>query len=304
MDSFSIQKTKIYSPVSKNIGFFNARVKYYPTSDGGRKAVEVCAFSEPVYNPNHLESLKSKKGKSVVSPDKNKEAKAENGCSDYAIRRARRRLYDLVSCNPECNMMATLTLNGEDFPRDDWAKIIPRVNTWLDNMTRRHGLKYVFVPEYHADGKSVHFHGFVNESALRLSRAINPKTDKPLFQKGRAVYNIQNWSYGFTTAVRVGKSEQDQDCAARYVLKYITKGQEKIGGRYYLHGGDLQEPTFEYFNSDFAQLREGWQEFAITENLTCKVKKLSGTSGEIDILRNVNGFPELEAQKVKESEKK
>ncbi len=267
--------TDVIRPIPKSKGFFNSRIKYYPTSDGGRKPVEICAFSEPVYNPDHLESVDPKKGKKSIADFETEDGEL-NKCSDYAIRRARRRLYDLVSCNPGCNMMVTLTLNGEAFPRDDWEKIIPRLNTWLDNMTRRHGLKYVLVPEFHLDGKSIHFHGFVNENALRLSRAINPHTEKPLFQKGRAVYNVENWRYGFTTAVRVGKSDRDQEYAARYVLKYITKGQEKIGGRYYLHGGELREPIFEYFNSDFEQLREGWQEFAVTEKLTCKVRKITG----------------------------
>ena len=260
--------------VSKTIGFFNARTKFYPTSDGGKKEVETCVFSDSVYNPHHLEQVKTKPKKQFFAEQEPVSADA-NKCSDFAVRRARKRLFDLVSCNPDCNMMVTLTLNGADFPRDEWKKIISRLNTWLDNMTRRHDLKYILVPEFHKDGAAIHFHGFVNESALDLARALNPHTGKPLFQKGRAVYNITNWKYGFTTAVRVGKSESDHDFAARYVLKYITKGQEKIGGRYYLHGGDLKEPSFEYFNADFSALSDsdGWQEFAVTERLTCKVKK-------------------------------
>lgn len=284
----------VFNPITSTKGFYNARIKYYPTQDGGRRAVEICSFSEAVYNPQHLEAVECKKGGRRAEPKSDIEPISvdnENKCSDYATRRARRRLFDLVSCNPECNMMVTLTLNGEDFPRDEWAQIIPRVNTWLDNMTRRHGLRYILVPEYHADGKAIHFHGFVNESALSLKRAINPKTSKPLLQKGRAVYNVENWRYGFTTAVRVGKSAQDQEASARYVLKYITKGQTKIGGRYYLHGGNLKEPTFVYFNADFESLVDGWQAFPVTECLTCKVRKLDEAQGGFDSFKIVNGIP-------------
>lgn len=260
----------IFQPISKNIGFTNARKKFYPAPDGGRRLVETCVFSEPVYNSRHLEAEQKPKKKSSFTA-KNSEDPDQGSVSDSAIRRARRRLFDLVACNPECNMMVTLTLNGEKFDRDNWAKIVPRLNVWLDNMRRRHGLKYILVPEYHKDG-AIHFHGFANETALSLSRAINPKTEKPLFQKGRAVYNIENWKFGFTTAVRVGKSELDQLSSAKYVLKYITKNAEKIGGRYYLHGGSLAEPTFEFFNADFSEIGgEAWQEFQITNNLSCKI---------------------------------
>lgn len=261
----------VFKPISKNLGFYNGRKKFYPTPDGFLRLAEICVFSDPVYNPRRLESDGDPSRLAVDQSDKQTEQHA-NIRSDYAITRARKRLYDLVACNPECNMMATLTLNGEDFPRDDWNAVIKKLSTWLDNMTRRHDLKYILVPEYHKDGKSIHFHGFVNEDSLNLVRAINPKTGKPLLQNGRAVYNIANWKYGFTTAVRVGKSEVDQSSSAKYVLKYVTKGQEKIGGRYYLHGGDLKEPIVEYFNADFSEVGgDGWSEFAVTGNLSCKI---------------------------------
>ena len=262
----------IFKPISRTIGFVNGRKKYYPTPEGFLRLGEVCVFSEPVYNPRNLEGNEP----NGSLPQRKERPGNPNACSDSSIRRARSRLFDLVTCNPECNMMLTLTLNGEDFPRDEWAAIIPRLNTWLDNMQRRHGLKYMLVPEYHKDGKSIHFHGFANEDALRLKRAINPKSGKPLLQSGRAVYNVENWRYGFTTAVRVGKEATDGEFAAKYVLKYITKGQEKIGGRYYLHGGDLKEPVVEYFNADYQELDgELWKEFAVTDNLSCKLIRFS-----------------------------
>lgn len=267
---------RIAKLLSKNIGFYNGRRKIYPLPDGTYKLAEICVFSGAVYNADDLESVEPRARRSSVGADQDaaqgdgQAVTGQNNCSHNSVVRARKRLYDLVACNSDCNMMATLTLNGADFPRDDWNAVIRKFSTWLDNMTRRHGLKYIFVPEYHKDGKSIHFHGFVNESALKLVRAINPKTDKPIFHNGRAVYNIANWKYGFTTAVRVGKSEVDQTSSAKYVLKYVTKNTEKIGGRYYLHGGDLREPIFEYFNTDFAAFQAA-ESFEITRNLSCKI---------------------------------
>lgn len=271
----------IFKPITQNIGFANTRHKFYTTAEGGYRLAETCVFSERIFNPDKLERANERTSGRRKTPSADETAdeaavSAANKCSsDYATRRARRRLFDLVSCNADCNMMVTLTLNGEDFPRDEWGAIIPKLSTWLDNMTRRRGMKYILVPEFHKDGKSIHFHGFVNENSLSLSRAINPHNGKPIMQKGRAVYNIDNWKYGYTTAVRVGKSAVDQSSSAKYVLKYITKADEKIGGRYYLHGGDLAEPLLRYENRDYSSLTEedGWQEFVITENLKCKIKK-------------------------------
>lgn len=264
----------IFQPVTKAVGFVNGRKKFYPDENGFLRLAEICIFSEPVYNPSSLEPNGSKSKKFISAEDESEDESDDvpNKCSGNSVARARKRLYDLVECNPQCNMMATLTLNGEDFPRDDWNAIIKKLSTWLDNMTRRKGLAYILVPEYHKDGKSIHFHGFVNESSLDLVRAINPKTGKPLLQNGRAVYNIANWKYGFTTAVRVGKTDVDQSASAKYVLKYVTKGQEKIGGRYYLHGGNLREPIVEYFSADFGAFGGAeWSEFEVTKNLTCKI---------------------------------
>ncbi len=253
-------------------GFFNSRIKYYPASDGARRAVEICTFSQPIFNPNGLESVRKKGGFRKFAEETRENA---NECSRSALRRARKRVFDLAACNYDCNMMLTLTLNGEDFPRDDWDAIIRKLNIWLDNMVRRHGMKYIFVPEFHKDGKAIHLHGFVNESALSLSRAINPHTGKPLFQKGRAVYNCTNWKFGFTTAVRLGGSDADRLNTAKYIMKYITKAVEiggKIGGRYYLHGGDLAEPTYTYFNANFEEV--GGYVVQITDGMACKVRSL------------------------------
>lgn len=285
MDFHNQNSENIVKPITKNLGFMNARRKIYPLPDGSFQLAEICVFSDSIFNPRSLETKKADKRKAPKDSEPTR-----NKCSDYSVTRARKRLYDLVVCNPECNMMATLTLNGADFPRNDWNAVIRKFSIWLDNMTRRHGLKYIFVPEYHKDGESIHFHGFVNESALKLDRAINPKTDKPIFQNGRAVYNIANWKYGFTTAVRVGKSDIDQTSSAKYVLKYVTKNSEKIGGRYYLHGGDLREPIFEYFNADFAEFRAD-VEFDVTQNLTCKI--LRG-----DSLKNIFVFRDDDMKKI------
>ena len=57
---------------------------------------------------------------------------------------------------------------------------------------------------------------------------------------------MQDWRFGFTTATRV----QDHGAACRYVSKYITKQMDAktIGGRYWLHGGQLERPVERLFD--------------------------------------------------------
>jgi hypothetical protein len=154
-----------------------------------------------------------------------------------AQRRARSAVRDLALANP-MRYFITLTLNKECIDRYDAATIIPRLQVWLDNMVRRHGLKYILVPEHHKDG-AIHFHGFIND-ALRV-------VDSGVKQNGRQIFNLPQWKFGFTTAIEL---YGDYNAAVGYVCKYIAKEQEKIGGRWYYSGGGLARPSVEYTDTN------------------------------------------------------
>lgn len=175
---------------------------------------------------------------------------SDEGKAEQNARRARRRaignVYDLFNSNPDLNMFVTLTFNAECVERDNYAEIYKKVSNWLDNRVKRADLKYILIPEYHADGVNIHFHGAMNESALSL-------VNSGVRRGGKTVYNIADFRAGFTTAIRL-TGEDRVVRVARYMLKYITKaydGGDKIGGRYYLHGGKLAKPRFEYSNEPF-----------------------------------------------------
>ena len=230
-------------------GLFNARTKFYPSPDnnGEWRAVETRLCSIPVYNPLHVDVPHSVKYTDdgtpfsrlcrELQPERYEENK--NICS---FRRARVKAYDYMMCNPDMNMFVTLTIDGDQINRESYDDIIKRLNVWLDNRVRRRGLKYLLVPEFHADGKAVHFHGLMNEAAIDLTATIHRRC-------GKVVYNLRDFPYGFTTAIRRGKSDADITRTSRYIWKYITKGGGlKVGGRYYLHGGALVAPRYTYGN--------------------------------------------------------
>lgn len=172
---------------------------------------------------------------------------------ERSMRRARTKCRDYVLGNSDLDMMVTLTINPEKRDRYDYDEVVKKLNTWLSNRVRRSGLKYVLVPERHEDG-AIHFHGFVNSNAVKLTKTKYKRDSngrnfiyalEPT-RKGRMIYNIADWDIGFTTAVRIGRAEKDREATASYILKYLSKQNEKVGGRWYLHGGDLLSPIEVY----------------------------------------------------------
>ncbi len=176
-------------------------------------------------------------------------------------RRARIRCRDYVLGNSDLDMMVTLTIDGDSLNRYDYNEVVKRLSQWLSNRVKRNGLKYVLVPELHKDG-AVHFHGFVNSNAVKLTKtkfkrgydgknfiyALDPK------RKGKLIYNVSDWDVGYTTAVRIGKNEADREAVATYILKYLAKQAEKVGGRWYLHSNNLSLPYEIYFCYNYLEV--------------------------------------------------
>lgn len=224
-------------------GLYNTRLKFY-TINGNEVLAEVMTFQEPIFNPDGLEARSrfGRRGKCEANAPESEER--DERATSVARNRARRKVFDYVCGDEGLDLFCTLTLDREKISRDDWEEIIRKLNIWLDNRVRRHKLKYVLVPEFHKDGKSIHFHGCMNSEALKL--AASGKKDK-----GKEVLNIVSWKYGFTTAKRIDANAESRVACAKYIAKYMTKDNEKIGGRYYLHGGALTEPRYLYVLSDF-----------------------------------------------------
>lgn len=180
-------------------------------------------------------------------------------------RRAKKNMIDLIYCN-HFDCFVTLTLDGNKIDRYNYADVIKKLNSYLGNRVRRNDLKYVGVPELHKKG-GLHFHFLCNSSALNLIDSgtfIRPCGGKPVMlstlkrqcidvKDCRPVYNIADWTLGFTTAIH---TYGDVRAVANYVGKYITKGENKIGGRWYYSGGDLLRPQYEYCNKNYDDISD------------------------------------------------
>lgn len=231
---------------------YNRRVKLNPLTG---EVIEDMCCSRPIFNPSGAVLRKSSfslgekldGGKPCEETVENEGADEQaQGASDAqrrAARRARKQLYELCACN-DLDLFFTLTLSKEVIDRYDYKTIVRRFGQWADNRVRRKGLRYVAVPERHRDG-AIHFHGLCNSQAVRL--VDSGRTDK---KSGQAIFNMPDWRFGFTTAIYIYGAP---GAAAQYVAKYVTKqaGGGTIGGRYYLHGGDLQRARCRYYHEDF-----------------------------------------------------
>ena len=208
----------------------NVRIKYY-----GEQLAEVMYCDKPIFNdgsdpqekPAPYDAGDSKGG---VKPD-------SGGDTERSRRRARKMVYDLVACNSELDIFVTLTLDRQKINRYDYTAVYKKLRVWLDNRVRRRGMKYVMVAEHHKDG-AIHFHALVNRSSLKLVDSGFKDSG------GHTVFNVPDWSLGFTTAIETYGSTRT--ALVNYVTKYICKASAPVGGRWYYSGGDLRRPIYQY----------------------------------------------------------
>ena len=132
----------------------NAIVYTYPCG-----VVDIICANGKAFMPPGWEAAEdySQGGKAKPSP-REKGKKADGEDLMRSMRRARANLRRLALAN-DFDYFVTLTLDPDRVDRYDPASIMKTMNRWLDNMVRRHGLRYILVPERHQDG-AYHFHGF------------------------------------------------------------------------------------------------------------------------------------------------
>lgn len=200
--------------------------------------------------------------------EKRKAIKPSNENLERSARRARAKLFEFAICNPDLDIFATLTIDPQHAMRTDYDELMKQLKDWLNNRVRRKGFKYIIVPEFHKKG-GIHLHALMNK-ALPLvdsGTVICPGYNKPVKRetakrKGydpdtlQKVYNVPEWKFGYSTAMLVTDrpDQTDHIAACGYVSKYITKENQKIGGRWYLSGGKLERLQAEYYNVEMQSL--------------------------------------------------
>lgn len=132
-----------------------------------------------------------------------------------SLNRSVNSIYQLARAN-RWEYFFTLTFNPDIVDSTDYAVVTKKLSAWLNNIKTCYcpDLKYIFVPEFHSDGKKYHFHGLVSDiGSLKLTDS-GYRT-----KKGSIIYNVSNYNLGFSTATEVADSAK----ACGYIVKYFTK---------------------------------------------------------------------------------
>ncbi len=250
----------------------NCIVKAYPNGRVETLISQYAIFREPGWQLAADRAPKKYDWRERLYPDElaelayaelERDAKHDSESTSSSLVRARRRarsaVRDLAHAN-DFDMFVTFTLDAANVNRYDVAEVTKKLNVWLDNRVRRHGLRYVLVPERHKDG-AVHYHGLVNAAALApvdsgtLSNGGKPRRPRGAKQREQwladgwhEVYNLPAWTLGFSTGIYL---YGEYDAAVNYVSKYISKTTDKVGGRWYYSGGALERPQVLYTDLDF-----------------------------------------------------
>lgn len=196
--------------------------------------------------------------------------KKSNRVRDDSLKRAKDKIFDIVNQN-DWDYFLTLTFADKLCLTDsDFDKKVKSINDWFRNMTKRYGMKYLCIPEFHKSG-AIHIHGllsgdiekFMVDSGTKSYKEIKkPIMDSTAIKKGldisqgKIVYNFTSWTRGFSTAIR---TYGDSENLAYYMTKYCTKDLKKIFGKYYWSSRNIDRfvpLTYENIDFDSVSARE------------------------------------------------
>lgn len=273
--------------LSENGITHHVRAKYYQAPDGTLYLAGLQAFSQPRFKETGWENTEKEifenSDEGIFTPEEiaalsedGKEADSSGNPLNIerATRRARKNAFDMIMCNRDLDIFATFTYSPDAVDnKQSYAECYHYLAKWLDNRVQRNGLKYVCVPERTKAG-DIHFHAIMNSTALKLSPALSPYTGRLLTHNGKPLYNITDWTRGFTSAEPITKLDAGDDeraAVSKYIFKYMGKqAGQKIGGRYCLIGGVLKKPIYVYGESP-------------DEFLTCDERNAAGYKNHVEL---------------------
>lgn len=177
------------------------------------------------------------------------------------LKKTKDMIFDFVMCN-EWTWFFTGTIDPKKYDASNAKSLKPKLQRWFKNMVDRYNISYICIFEYHKKG-GIHIHGLIKENPLfplRLKMSDTksyygfkkPMKDKTAIKhgldvsKGKIVYNLSTWKFGWSTAIRCYGTQQ---ALSHYITKYITKSNQKIMGRYFWHSRDLKRPQITYINT-------------------------------------------------------
>lgn len=191
---------------------YNVAVFDYPTT------TKIRIYNKPITVSQKCDSLIESKNdeKENITKENKERTEEEIQHSEYeSCRRSKDRLYNIINSN-KWEYFITLTFDRNITDSSNYELVYKRISTFLRNFKYNYqsDLQYVIVPELHADKVHYHLHGLIKNCDKFQFEDSGHKT-----KDGKIIYNIKNWSYGYTTATKV----EDNDKVCSYISKYISK---------------------------------------------------------------------------------
>ena len=210
---------------------YNCRVLNYPFGQ------HVTHYTKSINKGEKRETLNK-----ANNTDKRDE-KQEKHCKQTSLSRTKNVIYNIARSNT-WDWFITITFDRTKTDSSEYDEVTKKLQRFLQDFHKRYAqnMKYLIVPELHKDKEHFHFHGLLS-NVENMQFRFSGK-----FSKGIPIYNILNWSWGFTTATQV----QDTEKVSSYITKYITKASEqylKNKKRYYA-SRNIEKAQPEYYNID------------------------------------------------------
>lgn len=159
------------------------------------------------------------------------------------ICRAKSVIFEYAFCNP-WDWFFTGTLDSSKYARDDLEKFHKVFTKWISNYNRLKGtdIKFLIVPELHADMVNWHFHGFLMnlpESHLHQFR-LGDKMGQKIVNRVRSGHSVFDWpayskKFGFCDLEPIQNPEAISKYITKYINKELGKSVSEVGAHMYYH---------------------------------------------------------------------
>ena len=173
------------------------------------------------------------------------EEKLENN-----IARAKSTIYEIALCN-HWEWWFTATLDPKKYDRSNLLRFRTHFTRFIQAFGRAHDLniKYLLIPELHADKTNWHMHGFIMGLPQEYLTPFSKQEHLPTYilnklESGSPIYNWLDYSERFGFCDFEPISTKDLPKLGRYVTKYITKdlgrAVSQLGAHTYFASHGLQ----------------------------------------------------------------
>lgn len=183
-----------------------------------------------------------------------------------SVNRTKNKIYEYARAN-RWDYFLTCTLNSKKTDRYNYDVCSVQISNFFKNIKKRKAkdMKYLLVPELHEDG-AYHFHALI-ANVKGLNFVNSGHRDK----RGRIVYNLEDYNFGWTTATKVSNTFR----VSNYLTQYITESlcSTLPGKKRYWSTRNLNKPEIEKIY--YANKNELYQYYKSIKKLAMHSKKIS-----------------------------